>query len=278
MEEVIRVENLVKVYGKNIALKGISFSVRRGEIFSILGPNGAGKTTTVEILEGVRKRTSGNVSVLGEDPNNFSAQLKEKLGIVFQETALFENITVKETLNFFKKVYSGKRNIEEVMESLELKRIERKLVKHLSGGQKRRLLLATLMVHDPEIVFLDEPTTGLDPAARRKIWEMIRKMKSEGKTIILTTHYMEEAQELSDRVMIMNDGEIVEMGTVDEIIKRSGLKSIVKAKLKGQEKEFETERPEELVVELLKEGAVEIQIRKPNLDDVFLHLTGGKLV
>ncbi len=274
---VIMVKNLEKRYGKMKAVDKISFTVKEGQIFSLLGPNGAGKTTTVEILEGLRKRDGGDVEVLGEDPERFSAETKRNMAIVFQETALFENLTVLETLKFFRRTYGGNVNLYEILEELGLLEKKRTLVRHLSGGQRRRLALATILTHDSKLVFLDEPTTGLDPAARRKIWEIILRLKSEGKTIFLTTHYMEEAQFLSDVVCIMDRGRIVEMGSPEEIIKRSGLKSVVKAKIDGKEITLETDEPEKSVKELIERGAEEINIRKPNLEDVFLHLTGREL-
>lgn len=274
---VIMVKDLEKRYGNMKAVDKISFTVEEGQIFSLLGPNGAGKTTTVEILEGLRKRDGGDIEVLGEDPEKFSAEAKRKMAIVFQETALFENLTVLETLKFFRRTYGGSVNLYEILEELGLLEKKRTLVRYLSGGQKRRLALATILTHDPKLVFLDEPTTGLDPAARRKIWEIILRLKSEGKTIFLTTHYMEEAQFLSDVVCIMDRGKIVEMGSPEEIIKRSGLKSVVKAKIDGKEITLETDEPEKSVKELIEKGAEEINIRKPNLEDVFLHLTGREL-
>ncbi len=274
---VIMVKDLEKRYGNMKAVDKISFTVEEGQIFSLLGPNGAGKTTTVEILEGLRKRDGGDIEVLGEDPEKFSAEAKRKMAIVFQETALFENLTVLETLKFFRRTYGGSVDLYEILEELGLLEKKRTLVRYLSGGQKRRLALATILTHDPKLVFLDEPTTGLDPAARRKIWEIILRLKSEGKTIFLTTHYMEEAQFLSDVVCIMDRGKIVEMGSPEEIIKRSGLKSVVKAKIDGKEITLETDEPEKSVKELIEKGAEEINIRKPNLEDVFLHLTGREL-
>ncbi len=275
--DVIVVEKLEKYYGKLKAVDGISFVVKEGQIFSLLGPNGAGKTTTVEILEGLRKRDGGHVRVLGEDPESFSPDTKRKIAVVFQETALFENLTVLEILKFFKKSYGSDVDLNEVLEELGLVEKKKTLVKHLSGGQKRRLAIATILTHDPDLVFLDEPTTGLDPAARRKVWEIILKLKNEGKTIFLTTHYMEEAQFLSDVVCIMDKGKIVEMGSAEEIIERSGLKSVVKAKIRGEEITLETDRPEDVVRDLIEKGAEEVSIRKPNLEDVFLHLTGRDL-
>ncbi len=274
---VIEVEGLKKYYGDVRAVDGISFTVLKGHVFSLLGPNGAGKTTTVEILEGLRKRDGGRVRVLGEDPENFSNSVKRKLAIVFQETALFDNLTVMETMRFFQKVYGGNSSVERVLKDLGLWEKRKALVRHLSGGQRRRLALASVLSHDPELIFLDEPTTGLDPAARRKIWEIILDLKRQGKTIFLTTHYMEEAQFLSDVVCIMDRGKIVEMGAPEEIIKRSGLKSVVKATLHGNEITIETDEPERAVKELIEKGAEEINIRKPNLEDVFLHLTGREL-
>ncbi len=274
---VIEVRDLKKSYGKLKAVDGVSFVVERGQVFSLLGPNGAGKTTTVEILEGLRKRDGGHVRVLGEDPESFSASVKRRMAIVFQETALFENLTVWETLKFFKKSYGGDASLRRILEELGLSEKRKTLVRHLSGGQRRRLAIATILTHDPDLIFLDEPTTGLDPAARRRVWEIIAHLKNEGKTIFLTTHYMEEAQFLSDIVCIMNDGKIVEMGSPEEIISRSGLKSVVKAKIGKEEITLETGEPEKTVKDLIEKGAEEISIRKPNLEDVFLHLTGKEL-
>jgi len=275
--KAIQVRNLWKKYKEIVAVKGISFDVEKGTVFSLLGPNGAGKTTTVEILIGIRKRTSGMVKVLGEDPEKFSKETKKKLAVVFQETALFENLTPYEILKFFKKTYEGNANIEEILKYLDLWDQRKSLAKHLSGGQKRKLLIGTILVHDPELIFLDEPTTSLDPISRRNIWKTIQNLKTKGKTIFLTTHYMEEAQELSDIVCIMNEGEIVTMGSVKEVIKKSGLKTIITAKLNNEEIRIETTKPDEVTAELLKKGAEEIDIRKPNLEDVFLHYTGRKL-
>ncbi len=275
--DVIRVEKLKKRYGKVKAVDGISFAVKEGQIFSLLGPNGAGKTTTVEILEGLRKRDEGHVEVLSEDPEKFSAEARRRIAVVFQETALFDNLTVMEILKFFKRTYGGDADLMKVLEELGLSEKRKTLVRHLSGGQKRRLALATILTHDPKLIFLDEPTTGLDPAARRRVWEILLRLKDEGKTIFLTTHYMEEAQFLSDAVCIMDRGKIVEMGPPEEIIKRSNLKSVVKAKVGGKEMILETDRPEKAVKDLIEKGAEEISIRKPNLEDVFLHLTGREL-
>ncbi len=275
--KVIQVSNLWKKYKEVEAVKGISFDVEKGTVFSLLGPNGAGKTTTVEILIGVRKRTSGEVKVLGEDPERFSKETKKKLAVVFQETAIFENLTPYEILKFFKKTYEGDSNIEEILKYLDLWNQRKTLAKHLSGGQRRKLLIGTILVHDPELIFLDEPTTSLDPASRRNIWRVIQDLKAKGKTIFLTTHYMEEAQELSDVVCIMNEGKIVTMGRVEEVIEKSGLKTIVTAKLNDEEIRIETTEPDKVTAELLKKGAEEIDIRKPNLEDVFLHYTGRKL-
>jgi len=218
-ENVITVSNLVKKYGEFIAVNSIDFHIERGEVFSLLGPNGAGKTTTVEILEGVRNRTSGEVSVLGTDPEK-SRSLIRKLGILPQDFSFIYNSTPNEALSFYKKTMHASASIEELLELVELKEKMNTPFQKLSGGQRQKLGLALAMVNDPEILFLDEPTSGLDPRARRNIWKVIENLKKRGKTILLTTHYLEEAELLADRVAIMNKGKIIDMGTPMEIVER----------------------------------------------------------
>ena len=218
-ETVIDVSNLVKSYSDLRAVDGISFSIKRGEVFSLLGPNGAGKTTTVEILEGVRNRTSGDVRVLNEDPEK-SRTLTFKLGILPQDFSFIYNSTPKEALTFYKHTLRASGDIQEILEMVDLGDKATTPFQKLSGGQKQKLGLALSLVNDPEVLFLDEPTSGLDPRARRNIWNVIKTLKERGKSILLTTHYLEEAELLADRVAIMNKGKIIDSGTPMEIVER----------------------------------------------------------
>src|SRR5437868_11630490 len=199
---------LRKSYGPLEPLRGISFEVRRGEVFGLLGPNGAGKTTTVEVLEGYRERTAGEVSVLGRDPAHRELRLRRRVGIVLQSSGMYRHITVREALEHWSHLYPSPRDVDEVIDVAGLRGSEDQRARRLSGGQLRRLDLALALVGDPELIFLDEPTTGFDPAARRTAWETIRSLKELGKTVLLTTHYLDEAQELADRVAIIKDGRI----------------------------------------------------------------------
>ena len=218
-ETVIKVSNLVKSYSDVRAVDGISFSIERGEVFSILGPNGAGKTTTVEILEGVRNRTSGDVQVLGQDPEK-SRSLVFKVGILPQDFSFVYNSTPKEALDFYKGTLRASSDLHEILEMVELEDKSSTPFQKLSGGQKQKLGLALSLVNNPEILFLDEPTSGLDPRARRNIWKVIKGLKDAGKSILLTTHYLEEAELLADRVAIMNKGKIIDSGRPMEIVER----------------------------------------------------------
>ncbi|MCL4447161.1 MAG: ABC transporter ATP-binding protein [Thermoplasmatales archaeon] len=218
-DAVIDVSNLVKTYSGLRAVDGISFSINRGEVFSLLGPNGAGKTTTVEILEGVRNRTSGEITVLGEDPEK-SRSLIFKVGILPQDFAFIYNSTPKEALDFYKGTLRTSSDLNEILEMVELEDKATTPFQKLSGGQKQKLGLALSLVNDPEILFLDEPTSGLDPRARRNIWKVIKTLKERGKSILLTTHYLEEAELLADKVAIMNRGKIIDAGTPMEIVER----------------------------------------------------------
>lgn len=215
----IKVEDLRKSYGHKEVLHGIDLEVQEGEIFALLGPNGAGKTTTVEILEGHRSRNNGNISVLGHDPANGKIDFKQRTGIVLQQTGVEPYLTVKETLDLFAGFYPNPRPVENVMEVTGLIDLGKTRVRKLSGGQQRRLDVAVGLTGDPELLFLDEPTTGFDPSARRNAWEMIRKLQSIGKTIFLTTHYMDEAEYLSDRVAIIVNGKIIATGSPNELTK-----------------------------------------------------------
>jgi ABC-2 type transport system ATP-binding protein len=217
LQAAIEVHGLRKSYGDFEAVRGIDFEVHRGEVFGLLGPNGAGKTTTVEILEGYRVRTGGDVAVLGFDPGSRPRALRARVGIVLQSTGLYRHIKVREAVAYFAGLYPHPRDVAEVIALTGLEGKEGAMVRTLSGGQLRRLDLALALVGDPELIFLDEPTTGFDPAARRAAWETIRSLKELGKTVLLTTHYLDEAQELADRVAIIKDGRIVIEGAPGEL-------------------------------------------------------------
>ena len=214
----IEVRGLHKSYGQTEAVRGIDLHVSKGEVFALLGPNGAGKTTTVEILEGHRDRTSGDVSVLGYDPGRSERALKRRIGIVLQSTGVEPYLSVDETINLFRGYYLHPLPLEELLDLVGLREQRHVRVKRLSGGQQRRLDVAIGLSGDPELLFLDEPTSGFDPSARRSAWEMIRNLKSLGKTVVLTTHYMEEAENLADRVAIIVEGKIVAEGAVGELL------------------------------------------------------------
>ena len=211
-EPAIEVRGLHKSYGQVEAVRGIDLFVSKGEVFALLGPNGAGKTTMVEILEGHRDRSAGDVSVLGYDPGRNDRALKRRIGIVLQSTSVEPYLSVEETINLFRGYYPHPLPLEQILEAIGLREQRRTRVKRLSGGQQRRLDVAIGLAGDPELLFLDEPTTGFDPSARRGAWEMIRNLQSLGKTILLTTHYMNEAEHLADRAAIIVDGEIVAKG------------------------------------------------------------------
>ena len=217
---VITVTDLHKSYGDVKAVDGITFEVERGEIFGLLGPNGAGKTTTIEILEGLNKPDSGGANVLGIDPTRDGGQLKERIGVQLQTAALYPNLTVTELIGLFGSFYRHARPTNELVSEFALDERAIALTKELSGGQRQRLSVALALVNDPEMIFLDEPTTGLDPQARHSLWSQIRGFAAHGRTTLLTTHYMEEAEELCDRVAIMDHGHILEMGTVTELVAR----------------------------------------------------------
>ncbi len=219
-EAVISVTNLAKRYGDVLAVDGITFEVRRGEVFGLLGPNGAGKSTTIEILEGLRSQDGGQASVLGLDVRHQADALKERIGVQLQTAALYPRLTVIEILDLFASFYRHSRPSDELIRELDLVERRNARSKDLSGGQRQRLSVALALVNNPELVFLDEPTTGMDPAARRSLWELIRGLQARGRTVLLTTHYMEEAEELCDRIAIMDHGKILEMGTVRELISR----------------------------------------------------------
>ncbi|MEM7141449.1 MAG: ABC transporter ATP-binding protein [Actinomycetota bacterium] len=217
MAAAIEVRDLVKTYGDNRAVDGVSFSVEEGEVFAILGPNGAGKSTAVEILEGHRARTSGDVTVLGQDPATAGADFRDRLGIVLQSAGIDRELSVREALEFYRVAYTRPRDVDEVIALVELQEKADERVGTLSGGQQRRVDLALGLIGDPDLIFLDEPTTGFDPAARRRSWDLIRNLTSLGRTVVLTTHYLDEAESLADRVAVLAGGRIVAEGTPAEL-------------------------------------------------------------
>src|SRR5919108_698196 len=274
----VEVEGLRKSYDGTEAVRGISFSIAAGEVFGLLGPNGAGKTTTVEILEGYRKRDGGAVSVLGIDPATAPDQWRGRLGVVPQSGDLFPNLTVAEHLRVFAGYYPFPRNPDDVMALVGLEDKRDARYRTLSGGQRRRLDLGVALIGDPDLVFLDEPTTGFDPAARRAAWDTIRSLRDLGKTILLTTHYIEEAHRLADHVAVLRRGEIVASGTPAELIAQTPA-TIIRYRRDGEEVVLETEDPvrrlHELTGEALRNGfdLHALEVHRPTLEDVYLSLT-----
>ncbi len=293
----IEVSQLRKNYGDLKAVDGISFTVKEGEVFGLLGPNGAGKTTTIEIMEGLRERDGGDVKVLGLDPWKKGYELHKKIGVIPQEFTFFEKTSPREAVLYYADLFNIKVDPDEILKEVLLEESKKTFFEDLSGGQKRKTGLALSLVNSPELLFLDEPTTGLDPNARRAIWDVIRNLKAKGKTIILTTHYLDEAQQLSDRVAIMDHGHIVAMGTTNEIIKQHGsgerltiqgtqkLADYIKANTELQV-DFDKTKGE-IVIPLQKKidalAALaaaeqsgmdwgELQTRQDSLDDVFVKL------
>jgi ABC-2 type transport system ATP-binding protein len=221
VEKVISVKNLIKKYGKLTAVDNISFEVNKGEVFGLLGENGAGKTTTLEMIEGLRKPTSGDISVLGCDIKTHVYDIKERIGVQLQSSAYYEYLTLREILDLFGSFYKKHQNPDELLGTVALESKAKEYVKSLSGGQKQRFSIVASLINDPEIIFLDEPTTGLDPVARRNLWEVITKIRAQGKTIVLTTHYMEEAEVLCDRIAIMDKGKIIAMDDTHKLIEKT---------------------------------------------------------
>ena len=279
----IEVRNLRKRYGDFEALRGIDIEVRRGEVFGLLGPNGAGKTTTVEILEGYRERTSGEVSVLGFDPGVRSMALRRQIGIVLQSGGIYSHITPREALRHFASFYPSPRDVEEVLSLAGLEGQADVRSRKLSGGQLRRLDFALALVGDPELIFLDEPTTGFDPAARRSAWGTVRSLRDLGKTVLLTTHYLEEAQALADRVAIVKDGTVLAIGPPRELgvdAKVGGaLYTVAYRNGSGELVELQTTDPTSVLAELTSralasgERLEDLSVGRPTLEDVYLELT-----
>jgi ABC-2 type transport system ATP-binding protein len=274
----IEVTDLRKAYGPVEAVRGLSFEVGRGEVFGLLGPNGAGKTTTVEILEGYRRRSAGEVRVLGHDPATRDRDLQQRVGIVLQSCGFYPRVTVKEAVEHFSKAYDRPRDPDETIALVGLGEKSDARTKDLSGGQRRRLDLALALVGDPEVVFLDEPTTGFDPAARRTAWGVVRALKELGKTVLLTTHYLDEAQELADRVAIVKEGRIVAEGPPDQLGPGSS-RYRVSYVSSGSRVEHQTDDPTELLHRLTRDAIARgerldgLEVTRPTLEEVYLELT-----
>ena len=295
---VINIEGLTKTYDKFTAVDEISFTVNEGEVFALLGPNGAGKTTTVEIIECLKTPDKGKVEIFGIDLKDKKKQndVKRKIGVMPQNFNAFDWLTVKENLEYFRDLYSSKISTDELINRVGLGEKMNSMYKTLSGGTKQRVGIAISLINEPELLFLDEPTAGLDPQARRETWNLIRKLKEQGKTIFLTTHYMEEAQELSDRILIIIEGKIVARGSPDELIENHGgnksviLKNCNKKILEDRGIKYETgienqiqiifdnnEQLFNILSAVTDDPNVEIEIKKPNLDEAFLNLTGRRI-
>jgi ABC-2 type transport system ATP-binding protein len=301
--DVISVTDLRRHYGEVKAVDGVSFEVHKGEVFGLLGPNGAGKTTTIEILEGLNRADSGSISVLGFDPKHQADQLKERIGVQLQAASLYPDLKVSELVELFATFYARRLPAERLINQLGLDERKDALTKELSGGQRQRLSIALALVNDPELIFLDEPTTGLDPQGRRSLWEHIERLRGEGRTVLLTTHYMEEAEQLCDRVAIIDHGKILEIGAVDELISRhfsertlrfrsraelsdsqlADLRDVSHVVHEEDEVVLYTSNVPRTIAALLElaeaAGAddLDVVVRRPTLEDVFLELTGRAL-
>lgn len=302
-EPILRVENLVKSYGDVEAVRGVSFSVEEGEVFGLLGPNGAGKTSTIEIIEGLRDADSGRVSLCGFDPGTQADKLKHEIGAALQSTSLPDKLRTMEALRLFASFYKRRRDPEELLKRFGLEEKRNTFYSHLSGGQKQRLALAMALVNDPKVLFFDEPTAGLDPQVRREIYDIIEELKSEKKTIVMTTHYIEEAERLCDRVAIVDHGKVVALGTPRELKAHSGGTTRIEVRLSKPETDgglktlegvadareldgayvIHSTRPPQTIVALVKhleaEGneLVSLEIASPSLEDVFIEMTGRRL-
>ncbi|KRE22350.1 ABC transporter ATP-binding protein [Agromyces sp. Soil535] len=275
-DAAVRIRGLRKVYGRLTAVDGIDLDIARGETFALLGPNGAGKTTVVEILEGYRHRTAGDVSVLGVDPAHGGLDWKARLGIVLQSATESGVYTVREQLAHFARFYPSPRDIDEVIAAVGLEAKARTRISKLSGGQRRRLDVALGIVGRPELLFLDEPTTGFDPEARREFWSLVRTLKAEGTTILLTTHYLDEAAQLGDRAGIILSGRLVDVGPVGTLGGADARVPIVRWRgPDGARHEVRTERPAELVASVVADLGGEpdgLEVIRPSLEDIYLQL------
>ncbi len=302
-DAVIRVNALRKTYGELVAVDGVSFEVRPGEVFGLLGPNGAGKTTTVEVLEGLRQADSGEVTVLGVDALRRPDDLRSRIGVSLQTAALYPKLNVVEVLELFRGFYPSGRPVDELVELMDLGEKRKTRTQDLSGGQRQRLSVALALVNDPELIFLDEPTTGMDPAARRALWDVVLGLKTRGRSILLTTHYMEEAEVLCDRLAIMDHGKILESGTVDELVSRRFHERAVRFDaIEGLTEEqlaafpgvtsvkheggavllYTSDVPDTIGAVLAATERLEVEpanlaVRRATLEDVFLDLTGRAL-
>jgi len=300
---ILQVENLVKHYGDVKAVRGVSFAVEEGEVFGLLGPNGAGKTTTVEILEGLRTPDSGRVSVCGLDPQKSPQELKHEIGAALQATSLPDKLRVMEALRLFASFYRRGRKPEELLQRFGLEEKRNTFYSQLSGGQKQRLALAMALVNDPKVLFFDEPTSGLDPQVRREIYDIIAELRREKKTIVMTTHYIEEAERLCDRVAIVDHGTVIALGSPRELKERSGdnsrlevrlarpepqevlktLEGVSECRVLGETYILHCQRPPQAIVSLVKHlesqenELVSLEIATPSLEDVFIELTGRRL-
>ena len=295
---VISINGLTKTYDEFIAVNEISFDVNKGEVFALLGPNGAGKTTTVEIIECLKTPDNGKVEIFGINLKDKKKQneIKRKIGVMPQNFNAFDWLTVKENLDYFRNLYDSKISVDELIDRVGLAKKTDSMYKTLSGGMKQRVGIAISLINEPELLFLDEPTAGLDPQARRETWNLIKKLKQQGKTIFLTTHYMEEAQELSDRILIIIEGKIVASGSPSELIENYGgnksiiLKNCNRNTLEEKNIQYEIDTESQIHIifdnndQLFKilaavtdDPNVEIEIKKPNLDEAFLNLTGRRI-
>jgi ABC-2 type transport system ATP-binding protein len=298
----IEVEKLTKRYGDLLAVNAISFTVKIGEVFALLGPNGAGKTTAVEIINTIRTPTSGKVSILGMDVSKKKYDIVSRIGVLPQGFSSFDRITVRETLQYYARLYRGRNtDIDRLIDLVNLKDKSKEQYRNLSGGLKQRLGIALALVHDPEVVFLDEPTTGLDPHARHDVWQVLQGLKQEGKTVLLTTHYIEEAELLADRVAIISKGDLIAMDSpgelietnanyriltlqsvdekVSEIVRKLGFEPVSVNNINIRIRVEHTEGVQQ-ILSAIKEGGASylgLDVRKPTLEEVFLKLTGEAL-